>query len=322
MPILDMPLKELQKYKGINPCPKDFDAYWKIALAELDKQSLEYELEEVESIYKGVKLYNLTFTGVDNAKIYCKFLTPSIIDEKLPAIAMFHGYNCTCGEWFDKTVYAQNGFVVAAMDVRGQNGLSEDTLQSTGTTSQGHIIKGALDKDPQKLMYRNIFLDTAQLVRILQSMDIVDENRIGATGSSQGGALTLACAALAPQVKSIAFAYPFLCDFKRVWEMDLLKGGAFNELYDYFRFRDPRHEKEDELWARLGYIDLQNHAKNIKANCLLFTALMDQICPPSTQFAAYNKIKAKKDFIVYPDFSHEYLPDQNEITLQYFMKTL
>ncbi len=33
--------------------------------------------------------------------------------------------------------------------------------------------------------------------------------------------------------------------------------------------------------------------------------LRDQICPPSTQFAAYNKIRANKRMVLYPDFAHE-----------------
>ena len=58
----------------------------------------------------------------------------------------------------------------------------------------------------------------------------------------------------------------------------------------------------------LGYIDVQHLASRIKADVLMGTALMDQICPPSTQFAAYNKIRSKKEMILYPDFGHEELP--------------
>ena len=44
----------------------------------------------------------------------------------------------------------------------------------------------------------------------------------------------------------------------------------------------------------------------------MFTGLMDNICPPSTQFAAYNKMTAKKNVVIYPDFGHEALPHSNE----------
>jgi cephalosporin-C deacetylase len=47
--------------------------------------------------------------------------------------------------------------------------------------------------------------------------------------------------------------------------------------------------------------------------------LMDTICPPSTQFAAYNKIIAPKSLLVYPDYAHEGLPDLNDKIFQFMM---
>ena len=35
MPLIDMPIRELEAYTGINPRPADFDAYWDAALAEM-----------------------------------------------------------------------------------------------------------------------------------------------------------------------------------------------------------------------------------------------------------------------------------------------
>jgi cephalosporin-C deacetylase len=108
-------------------------------------------------------------------------------------------------------------------------------------------------------------------------------------GASQGGALSLACAALEPRVKRIAPVFPFLCDYRRVWEMDQAKA-AYEELSLYFRAFDPRHEREAAVFEKLGYIDVQHLAPRIRAEVLLYVSLMDAVCPPSTQFAAYNKI--------------------------------
>ena len=114
--------------------------------------------------------------------------------------------------------------------------------------------------------------------------------------------------------------YPFLSDYQRVWEMDQAKD-AYDELRTYFRLFDPRHEREREVFTKLGYIDIQHLAPRIKAEVLLFTGLMDTICPPSTQFAAYNKIAAPKRLVLYPDFGHEFLPGQGDETFR-FMRTL
>jgi len=117
---------------------------------------------------------------------------------------------------------------------------------------------------------------------------------------------------LEPNIKRIAPVYPFLCDYRRVWEMDLAKD-AYNELRTYFRLFDPRHEREDAVFERLGYIDCQHLAPRIQAETLFFVGLMDTICPPSTQFAAYNRILAKKRTVIYPDFGHEGLPGQGDM---------
>ncbi|MNN63785.1 Cephalosporin-C deacetylase [compost metagenome] len=139
----------------------------------------------------------------------------------------------------------------------------------------------------------------------------VDAGRVGVTGWSQGGALTMACAALVPEIKLAAPVYPFLSDYKRVWEMDLAKD-AYAELRTFFRHFDPQHKREDEIFTRLGYIDIQHLAPRIQAQTLIGVGLMDNICPPSTQFAAINKMTAPVELELYPDFGHEGLPGMND----------
>jgi cephalosporin-C deacetylase len=211
------------------------------------------------------------------------------------------------------------GFSVAALDCRGQGGSSEDVSRVKGTTFRGHIIRGLTD-GPEKLLFRSIFLDTAQLARIVMGMDEIDPMRVGAFGGSQGGGLTLACAALEPRIRRAAPTFPFLCDYKRVWGMDLLANNSYQEIATFFRQFDPTHAKEDEYWRRLGYIDVQNIAKRIKAEVLLGIGLLDDTCPPSTQFAAYNRIRSRKSMVIYPDFGHETLPGFDDAVFQFLSK--
>jgi cephalosporin-C deacetylase len=112
--------------------------------------------------------------------------------------------------------------VVAALDCRGQGGLSEDVGGVKGNTHHGHIIRGLSD-EPRNMLMRHIFLDTAQLAGLVMAMPEVDETRVAAMGGSQGGALTVACASLEPRINRLAPVFPFLCDYRRVWEMDLAK---------------------------------------------------------------------------------------------------
>ncbi len=324
MPLIDLPLAELHRYAGRNPRPADFDTYWTAALRELDATDPRPELRPNPTVAgRDIECFDLWFTGVGGARIYAKYLRPKnpaagSVTPKNPAVLQFHGYSGNSGDWHDKLGWPATGFCFASMDCRGQGGRSEDTGQVKGTTLRGHIVRGLDDPDPRKLAFRQIFLDTAQLARVVMSFAEVDADRVGCFGNSQGGALTLACAALEPRIRRAAPVFPFLCDYQRVWEMDQAKD-AYEELRLFFRVFDPRHEREAEIFQKLGYIDCQHLAPRIKAETLMFTGLMDTICPASSQFAAFNKITAKKDVVIYPDFVHENLPGQIDRTFNFML---
>lgn len=318
MPMLDMPLEELRRYEGRNPRPADFDAYWGRALEEMKAVDPQVELVPAAFQVPHAECFDLYFTGVKGARIHAKYVRPKNIPQPHPALLHFHGYSGQSGDWADKLGYAALGFSFFSLDVRGQGGSSEDVGGVKGNTLQGHIIRG-LDGEPDDLLFRHIFLDTAQLAGIAMGMPEVDPERVGATGWSQGGALTIACAALEPRIKRAAPVYPFLSDYQRVWEMDQAKD-AYEELRGYFRRFDPRHQRQEEIFTRLGYIDIQHLASRITAEVLLGVGLMDSICPPSTQFAAYNKIASPKSVEIYPDYGHEGLPGLHDDIVQFMLK--
>lgn len=315
MPQIDMPLSELKTYAGINPKPADFDAYWQRAFEEMDQVDPQVELKPAAFKADYADCFDLYFTGVGGARVHAKYLRSTSAKKPGPAVLEFHGYSMSAGSWVSKLAWVAAGMSVASLDVRGQGGSSQDIWSFKGTTRNGHIVRG-LEDHPDRLFYRNVYMDTVRLARIVMGFDEVDADRLGATGWSQGGALTLACAALEPRIKRAAPVYPFLSDYKRVWEMDLIKR-AYAEIPEFFRKHDPMHERIDMWWERLGYIDIQHLAPRIKGEVLMGVGLMDDCCPPSSQFAAYNKITSAKNVKVYPDFSHEMLPGMDDAIFEF-----
>jgi cephalosporin-C deacetylase len=315
MPVFEMPLDQLAAYGGRNPRPADFDAYWARALAELDSLDPRPELVPHASPARFADCFDLWFTGVGGARIHAQYLRPRLGGGHA-AVLKFHGYTGSAGDWFTKLPWVAQGFAVAALDVRGQGGMSQDSGVDTGTTLGGHIVRG-LDDHPDRLFYRQVFLDTVLLARLVMNMPEIDPSRVFATGASQGGGLTLACAALEPRIARAAPVYPFLSDYRRVWEMDLAREAYAGLTYYFMRF-DPTHERENEIFSRLGYIDVQHLAERIRGRVLMATSLMDTICPPSTQFAAYNKIRSQKQMVTYPDFGHDDLPGLDDRIFEFF----
>jgi cephalosporin-C deacetylase len=320
MPMIDMPLEKLQTYGGTNPKPEDFDKFWDDSLAELASVDPDIKITPAAFQAPYADCFDLWFTGTRGGRVYAKFLKPKNLEVPVPAIVEFHGLSGSSGDWVDKLPYVAAGFCVASMDCRGQGGKSFDPGGALGNTLSGHLIRG-LDDVPEKMYYRNVYLDCARLARIVLDMAEVDSNRVCAKGGSQGGGLTLACAALEPRIRRAMPLFPYLCDYQRVWNMDLDQG-AYQCMRDYFRRFDPRHERHDEVFTQLGYIDNQHLAPRIKAEIKMATGLMDTICPPSTQYAAFNKISGTKEVVIYPDFGHEGLPQISDITFQWFCELL
>ena len=293
-----------ETYTGLSPRPADFDAYWEEALDELRRTDPQVTLEKSSFQAPNAVCYDLWFTGVRGARIHAKYLRPAEMAGRRPAVLRFHGYSLNAGDWWDKLAFVAGGFCFAAMDCRGQSGYSQDTGVPSGSTFYGHIVRGADSPNPQDLLMRHIFLDTVQLARIVGQLDEVDETKMAAIGGSQAGGLSLACAALSGQLNRIAVVAPFLCDYREVYKRGFASS-AYSEIWEYFRKFDPRHQREEEFFNRLGYIDVLNLADRITAKTLLVSGLRDDSCPCFTHFAAYNRIPAEKSLHVYPDFWHE-----------------
>lgn len=342
MPDFEMPLNELKRYEGRNPKPEDFEAYWRRALEELRSRDPDVIFETASFRAPFCDCFDLWWTGADGARVHAQYLRPSgsgsegagdsawsggegegsseaaedsgarpaeiEADEESgeqPALLLFHGYSGDAGPWTEKLGYAAAGFHVFAMDCRGQAGLSHDRGGHAGNTLHGHLIRGLRDGG-ESLYYRQVFLDTVRLADIAMALPEIDSGGISVMGGSQGGALSLACAALVPEIEKAVVRYPFLSDYRRVWDMDLDEN-AYGELRDYFRMYDPLHEREEEIFTTLGYIDVHHLAPRIRAKLLFGCSGMDSLCPPSTQFAAYNAVSSEKRMRYYPDFGHEEL---------------
>jgi len=124
---------------------------------------------------------------------------------------------------------------------------------------------------------------------------------VAVTGMSQGGGLSLAAAALVPDLVAVCHAdVPFLCDIQRA--ITLAPEAPYTEVPEFLA-----HQVDLVPTAldTLRYVDCALLARRITAPCLLSVGLMDEICPPSTVFAAYNEITAGKDISVHPFTGHE-----------------
>ncbi len=167
MPLVDRIAREAAAEHGEALRPQDFDGYWENSIAEMESLGTGCTLVPAAFQTPAAACFDLWFTGVDGAQ-ECTQSTrvPSLLGESRPAVVLFHGYHRNSGSWTSLISYVGAGFCALALDCRGQAGLSQDVGAVEGITIRGHILRGAMDPDPRKLLMRAIYLDCAQLARI------------------------------------------------------------------------------------------------------------------------------------------------------------
>ena len=78
-------------------------------------------------------------------------------------------------------------------------------------------------------------------------------------------------------------------------------------------------ENIEQVFATLAYFDGVNLAARCTMPGLFSTALMDDVCPPSTVFAAYNHYAGAKDIKVWAYNGHEGGGDEQTIAKMHFL---
>jgi len=304
MALIDMPLEALKKYNPSEKAPRDFDAFWKKTLAETNEFPLDpHFVQVVDPIYKLFDVYDVTFRGFMGQPIKGWFIEPAGNEERIPCVVQYIGYGSGRAqpvEWFQ---VPSAGYATLIMDTRGQGSQwwTGDTSDWGETTPQapGFMTRGI--ESPENYYYRRVFTDAARAVDVAMIHPHVDPTRIAVTGGSQGGGITIAAAALSGnKVKLCMPEVPFLCHFQRA--VTLVDSFPYGEIAQYLRTHRDRVQK---AYHTLSYFDGMHFAPRIKARCLFSMGMMDTICPPSTIFAAYNRVKAPKDIKIYDFNGHE-----------------
>jgi len=188
------------------------------------------------------------------------------------------------------------------MDTRGQGSSWQkgDTPDPEGADPHfpGFMTKGILN--PDTYYYRRVFTDAVRCVEAAQSHPAVDPERIAVTGGSQGGGISIAVAGLSSVVKVTMPDVPFLCHYRRATE--ITEGHPYEEIARYCM---AHRDHVETVFTTLSYFDGVNFAPRSSAQALFSVGLRDEICPPSTVFAAYNHFKGPKDIRVWSYNHHE-----------------
>ncbi|HEV7301374.1 MAG TPA: acetylxylan esterase [Tepidisphaeraceae bacterium] len=315
MPSIDMPLEALHRYKPSLYREDDFEPFWQATVAEAMAQPLNAELVPYPLRAKGVTCYAVRFDGFGGGRIAGWYLRPDST-AKVPGLVCYHGYSGRGPRPIDLLSIASQGVAVLSMDCRGQNGQSQDVSTDVEGRVAGWMTKGI--RDPRSYYFRYVYADALRALEVLARRDEVDADRLAITGGSQGGAITLATAALTERRLLLAMPdIPFLCDFRRA--IEITSNGPYPEIITFLKVFP---ELRERAIRTLSYVDCMNLAPMIRCRTLIANSLWDDICPPSTVFAAYHHMTCEKEMAIYPYHKHETPYEHAELRFRTLMDVL
>jgi cephalosporin-C deacetylase len=272
-------------------CPDDLDDFWGNILAELAGQPLQATANpDPLRSNEDVKVYQATYRSLDGLEIFGWYSVPAVGDGPFPAILVLPGYK---SEPALRRDWGRKGVAVLSVAVRGK-------LPSSARFNPGYpgLLTSGIESR-ETYSYRGVISDCSRGVDFLLSRPEIDSERIFCCGSSQGGGLTLATTGIRPEIKGGVSGYPFLCSYPE--SMRMLRSYPYDELSCYVRAYP---EREAQALETLRYFDGVNFATRIKCPMVVGIALEDEVCPPETSYAAYDRLAGERELWLFPESGH------------------
>lgn len=302
MPFTDMMHPELGAYVSAASAPDDFDAFWSSTIDAARAAGGPVSIVKASTRLKAVETYDVTFPGFGGHPIKGWLIRPAVYEGRLPLVVQYIGYGGGRGLAHEQLHWAASGFAYFKMDTRGQGSIWSvgDTADqgATNASAPGFMTKGILDRNDY--YYRRLLTDGVRAIDAMLGLDFIDPERVAVCGDSQGGGISLAVGGLDPRVKAVMPDVPFLCDFPRA-----VRTALADPYLEIVRYLAQHRDHKEKVFETLAYFDGVNFARRAKVPALFSVGLMDEVCPPSTVYAAFNAYAGQKSIVDYEFNNHE-----------------
>ena len=283
--------------------PQDFETFWQGAIKEARKTDLNPTKRLLpERCTKDVNVYEVSFQNIQpNYRTYGILCVP-VKEGKYPALLRVPGAGVRP---YGGDVYtASRGAITLEIGIHGIPVTMEQKVYDD-------VFNGALmgywefNMDSRdKHYYKRVVLGCIRALDYIEQYTPWNGRQMGVSGSSQGGFLTLATAALDPRITYYAPVHAALCD-----HTNSLRGAACGWPHYFYWTKGKGQEKQIEVSR---YYDGVNFARLIRPSQKGWFSFgyCDDVVPPTTAWATYNVVKGPKEISPYQMTWHFWYQEQ------------
>lgn len=284
--------------------PNDFESFWNNAKAELAQIPLDAKMTILpERCTEKVNVYQVNIQNWGRSRLYGILCMPKAAG-KYPAILRVPGAGVRA--YNGDIATAEKGFITLEIGIHGiPVTMDPNVYTSLGQGALSNYWNYNMD-NRDRFYYKRVYLGCVRANDFIDSLPQYDGTHLGVTGGSQGGALSIVTAALDARVKYLAAFYPALSDVT-----GYLQGRAGGWPH-YFDSTNLPFNNTKEKIVTIAYYDVVNFAKQLKVPGDYSWGFNDEVCPPTSMYAAYNEIKAPKQLFLALETGHWSYKEQDE----------
>lgn len=299
-----------EKIEPTTTLPNDFEAFWKKGKEDLAKVPINPVLTLIpERCTNKADVYHVQLDNI-SGNIYGILCKPKQAG-KYPAI--LHVPGAGIRPYYGDVWEAEAGFVSFTIGIHGipltLDPLVYDNLRYGALSN--YWTMNLDDKD--NYYYKRVYLGCVRSVDFIESLDCFDGENIGVTGGSQGGALSIITAGLDKRIDYLAAFYPALSD---------LTGYLYGRAGGWpHMFRDEFSNKPEKIETS-KYYDVVNFARFVEVPGWYSWGYNDNVCPPTSAYAAFNVIPGSKELHIFQETQHWAFPEQQVLKNEWLFEKL
>lgn len=282
--------------------PSDFDNFWEGTLKEARQVPLSSTMELLPSrCTETVNVYQVSFQNIRQGSRTFGILCMPKASGKYPALLRVPGAGVR--PYYGDVETAAKGAITLEIGIHGIPVTMQQSVYDELAYGALYNYQYQNDDNRNYSYYKRVFVGALRAVDFITSLPQYNGKALGVTGSSQGGALSMVTAALDKRVTFYAAIHPAMCDHRA--HLQKVAGGWPHYFY-YFPTPTPQRIQTAD------YYDMVNFARRITVPGWFSWGYNDDVCPPTSTYAAYNSITAPKELHPYLETGHYWYQEQYE----------